>query len=127
MFQRGVIGQFLQDSFIERQLLPSKTLETNNSIPTNRVHTLISLLLQKSRDDVLNYLDKEYEDNNFSRIHPLDIILFFIQQSPDDYQNLIFNALSDMNFAIPLVINDNIYPENAKRQEHLRNDEIKST
>ena len=125
MVQHDLIGKFLQESFIERYSLSDYQLETNISMTMNHVHSLISLLLQKSRAELLSFIDKEFEINDFNSIHPLDVILFFIQQSPDDYKNAILDALLEMNFAIPLVIDDNIHLDNAKRLNYHRNDEIK--
>ena len=61
------------------------------------------------------------------RIHPLDIVLYYIHRSSDEEKNIIFDSLLKLNIALPLAINDHIYPEYFHRQKalSLRNDRMK--
>ena len=125
MLQREVLGKFLQDSFIEMHNLSSFEPKTTSSQPIDRVHSILSLVLQKSKDDLLKLLNQDFKQDDFIRIHPFDIILYFIQRSPDNYKKIVFDALLTMEFSLPLAISDHIYPENFKQYQINRNETMK--
>ena len=126
MYQHDLLGKFLQDSFIEINALQNYSSEARPSNPVERVHILMSLLLQKSQDGLLEVANQKSIEEGFNRMHPLDIILYFIQRSKDEYKNIIFDALSTLKIALPLAINDHTYLEFFKRnRKSLRNETIK--
>ena len=126
MFQCEVLGKFLQNSFIEIDNLSSCQPKITPTQPIDRVHSLLSLLIQKSKDDLLKLLNQDFKNDEFSRIHPLDIILYFIQRSPNNYKNIVFDALMAMEFSLPLAISDHIHPENFEQYQINRNDTMKN-
>ena len=86
----------------------------------------MSLLLQKSQDGLLEVANQKSIEEGFNRLHPLDIILYFIQRSQDQYKNLIFDALLNLKVALPLAIDDHTYLEFFERnRQSLRNEMIK--
>ena len=126
MYQHDLLGKFLQDSFIEINALQNYSSEARPSNPVERVHILMSLLLQKSQDGLLEVANQKSIEEGFNRMHPLDIILYFFQRSQDEYKNIIFDALSTLKIALPLAINDHTYLEFFKQnRKSLRNETIK--
>ena len=125
MHQCDLLGKFLQDSYIEINALRTYSLEACQSTPAELVHMLMSLLIHKSYDDLLELIHQKSVHEEFNRLHPLDIILYFIQRSSDQHKNIIFDAIMNLKIALPLAINDHIYLENFQRQSP-RNELIKN-
>ena len=126
MFQPDLLGKFLQESFMEINALQTYRSEAP-STPVESVHTLMSLLLQNSHDGLLKLINHKSIHEEGIRMHPLDIIIYYIQRSPDEYRNVIFDALLNLKIALPLAINDHTYLETFQRHRNnsLRNEMIK--
>ena len=128
MFQPQLLGKFLHDSYVDVHSLSShKYYQSNISYSIGRVHSIMSLLIQASYQDLITMVNKMSNNEKNGRIHPLDIILYYIQRSSDEEKNIIFDSLLKLNIALPLAINDHIYPEYFHRQKalSLRNDRMK--
>ena len=125
MFQPQLLGKFLHDSYVDVHSLSS--YQSNLSDPIGRVHSIMSSLIQDSYDDLISIVNKVSNNEKNGRIHPLDIILYYIQRSSDEQKNIVFDSLLKLNIALPLAINDHIYPEYFHRQKafSLRNDRMK--